>query len=93
MPLPQHISGPEEGPVNVLAELLRGIDGTSRGLPNPPPEIVQPSVVAPVASIGVAPVAKSQAEPVSAEQPKSETLVMPPRMKSLLPDVWAIAIA
>lgn len=82
VPLPQHVSNPEGGPVNVLAQLLRTIDGTSRGLPDPakvplPPEerACQTTVI------------EAKPEPVTVEQPKSERLVMPPRRTSLLPDL------
>jgi len=33
VPQPQHVSNPEGGPVDVLHQILKEIDGTTRGLP------------------------------------------------------------
>jgi hypothetical protein len=87
------------GEVNLLHELFKVIDGTGRGLPDPAKvrpvleyqgatgiPAPQATVTLPAAAAGAMIVIEAKAEAVTVEQPKTKTLVMPARPKSLLPD-------
>jgi hypothetical protein len=89
VPLAQHVSGPEGEPIDGFAELLKLIDGTSRGLPDParvPTRDLDESAPIEMTSLTQEAALKSEATavaPPAAARPVPEADAAP-RMKSLL---------
>jgi hypothetical protein len=69
VPQAQHLSGPEDAPINVFHRLLQEIDGQSRGLPDHLKQIYEAPPAAPV--------------PASSPEPTPQPT--PHRPKSLIP--------
>ena len=66
VPQPQHLSGPEDGPINVFHRLLQEIDGQSRGLPDHLKQIYEAPPAVPVP----APAAQPEPKPEPKPQPE-----------------------